>query len=102
MVTILQKNPVNDITIKHGMNSGKSILISSILVGDQSDFYVTISFWRDHAKWVDKLNVGDIAVITNVVFDKAKGRKIGRTTNQSMLYNFKVPKSIDCTERQGL
>ena len=82
------------------MNTGNSVNLASILVGDQSEFYVTISFWGDHAKWVSKLSVGDIVLLTNMTFTVNRNRKIGKTTELTGLYNFKNP-GIELSKFKG-
>lgn len=90
-MVILQNTAVRSVAIKHGVNAGNFVDLASILVGDQSEFYVTISFWGDHAKWINKLNIGDIVVLTNMAFTVNKNRKVGKATESSGLYNFKYP-----------
>ena len=93
VVVVLQNTTIRSVTIKHGSNTGNYVDLASILVGDQSEFYVTISFWEDHAKWVHKLNIGDIVVLTNMAFTVNKNHKVGKATEASVLYNFKNPGS---------
>jgi len=90
-VVVLQNSPMKSILVKHGLNTGNNINLASILVGDQSEFYITISFWDDHAYWVKELQVGDIIILTNAVFSTNKNRKIGKTSKSSILYNFGTP-----------
>ena len=63
--------------------------LASILVGDQTEFFITISFWGDKAELVNKLSVGDIVILTNIAFTVTNNRKVGKATESSCLYNFR-------------
>ena len=100
VVVVLQTTAVRNVTIKHGVDAGSIVDLASVLVGDQSEFYVTISFWGDQAKWVDKLYTGDIVVFTNLAFTVNKNRKVGKATEASSLCNFKNP-GHECANFKG-
>ena len=37
--------------------------ISSVLVGDESKSWVSVSFWDRHAQWVEHVQVGDVVIL---------------------------------------
>ncbi|XP_066923989.1 uncharacterized protein [Clytia hemisphaerica] len=89
VVVILQSTPVRAIAVNHGLDAGSSIDLASVLVGDQTEFYTTISFWGEHSTLVRNVGVGDVVLLTDVMFTATGNRKIGKTTDSSTLCNFK-------------
>ena len=88
-MVILQSTPVRAIAVHHGLDAGSSIDLASILVGDQTEFYTTISFWGENSKLVKNVRVGDVVLLTDIMFTITSNRKIGKTTESSRLCNFK-------------
>lgn len=92
LVVILQVTPSRLIDIKHGHMAGNQAELASIMVGDESMFYVTIMLWNKNACLSNHLGIGDIVVIKDIVFNTRNGKNIARSTDTSIIFNFGRPR----------
>lgn len=88
LVVVLQVNPSNSVQIKNGPNKGEFVTIASILVGDESLFYVKVTLWNKACDWIKLLNIGDLIILENVASQKYRNERSLQTNGQSQLYHF--------------
>lgn len=91
LVIVLQICPVRIVEIKHGPNIGQKIKLAKLMVGDESKFYFNITLWNDCADWIDRIRIGDVVVLTNVMMQLYKGKYMGQSNATSQVFNFRRP-----------
>ena len=88
LVVVLQVNPSKSVQIKNGPNRGEFLTIASILVGDESLFYVKVTLWNKACDWTKLLSIGDVVILENIASQKYHNERFLQTNGQSQLYNF--------------
>ncbi|XP_032235417.2 shieldin complex subunit 2 [Nematostella vectensis] len=88
---VLQVNPIREIQMKSGVNAGRFVALSSIVVADETKPYFRLTLWREASKWAERVKTGEFIVMTSVKIEKWKDEYIGQTTYQSSLYNLHQP-----------
>lgn len=88
LVVVLQVNPSKSVQIKNGPNGGQFLTIASILVGDESLFYVKVTLWNKTCDWIKLLSIGDVIILENIASHKYHNERSLQTNGQSQLYNF--------------
>ncbi|XP_057300640.1 shieldin complex subunit 2-like isoform X2 [Hydractinia symbiolongicarpus] len=91
LVIVLQICPVRIVQIKHCPNIGQKIKLAKLMVGDESKFYFNITLWNNCADWVDRIRIGDVIVLTNVMMQLYKGKYMGQSNATSKVFNFRRP-----------
>ncbi|KAI9105840.1 hypothetical protein DFS34DRAFT_644645 [Phlyctochytrium arcticum] len=79
-------NPVERMVLQKNKYAAESILMATMMVADESTSYFMISLWREKAKWVESLSVGEVILLRGVKIKSYKGQITGTSTSFTTLH----------------